>query len=68
MRTTRSLPKGVHLESRHRQVFDSPVLQFASTVGKTRTRIIPKADEVLDFMSVIGAGRYTLPIPATRRI
>ncbi len=68
MRTTRSLPKGTKLVSRHRQVFDSPVLQFASTVGKTRTRIIPKIGEVQDFMSVIGAGRYALPIPATRRI
>ncbi len=43
-------------------------LQFASTVGKTRTRKLPNANEVQDFMQVNGACRFSTPIPATRRI
>lgn len=68
MRKVHTLPKGVQLQSRHRAVFDSPVLQFdAKCAMKTRTRKI--GTDAVDFMTVIGAGRFTnFAISPTRRI
>ncbi len=68
MRKTHVLPKGTKLQSRHRQVFDTPIVRDGSTCGKTKTRKLPQPGEVQDFMQVIGAGRYTTPISAARRI
>ena len=68
MRVTHTLPKGQKLVTKDRTVFEAPVRVFGSTVGKmTHFRKVVKA-ECVEFMDVIGAGRFTLPIPASRRI
>ena len=52
----------------HTVKFGAFTPKLTHTVGKTRTRKLPVASEVQDFMQVIGAGRFTLPIPTTRRV
>ena len=54
--------------SRLRDIYETPIRNDGSTKGKMKLYRTTVKAEVVEFMDVIGAGRFNTPIPSTRRI